>query len=110
MAILEQTSQRIVVQSGSALSKAILTLDKAQGRARLDRVVLMWSRKPIDIAFSDIADVAVATMKDAASGSELHKPVLRLTSGKALALPASEAEAIETAERVRGFLGLTRAP
>jgi hypothetical protein len=106
MAIVEHTALRMVVYSGSLLGKAVLTLDKDAGRARLERSVLMWPRKPVEIALADIAEVSVATTKDPPSGSELHTPVMRLRSGEALALPASEADAAETAERVRGFLDL----
>jgi hypothetical protein len=106
MAIVEQTPARMVVHSGSLLGRTVLTIDKDLGRARIERSLLMWSRAPVEIALTDIADVSVATTKDAASGSELHTPVMRLKSGQAVALPASEAEATDTAARVRNFLGL----
>lgn len=109
MAIVEDTPRRMVLRSGSLFAKSILILDKDAGRARFEHSVLMWSRKPTEIAFGDIADVAVATMKDPLSGSEVHSALMRLNSGNALAVPASETEVVATVERVRGFLGLGKA-
>jgi hypothetical protein len=106
MAIVEDSPHRLVLQSGSLLGKSVLVLDKDTARARFEHSVLMWARKPTEVAFGDIVDVAIATTNDPLSGSELHTAVIRLRSGRALALPASEADAIATAERVRGFLGL----
>ena len=107
MAILESSPERLVVQSGSVLNKLTLTLDKRERRAHLQRTLaMMWARKPTEVDFSDIEDVAVATMKDPLSGGELHAALMRLRSGVALEVPASEREVPDTVARVRSFLGL----
>jgi hydrogenase maturation factor len=106
MAVVESTPKRLVLQSGWALNKLTLTFDKDERRARLQRTVAMWGLKPTEVDFADIADVAVATMKDPLSGGELHSALMRLNSGIAVEVPASEREVTETVARVRDFLGL----
>jgi hypothetical protein len=106
MTILESTPQRLVVKAGSLLNQMTLTLDKQAGEARLDRTVLMWHRKPVDLRLADIDHVDVLSIHDAASGAEVHQPVLHTRAGDTFALPVRDAEADITAQRLRGFLGL----
>lgn len=107
MAVVESSPERLVLQSGPFYNKLTLTLDKGERRARLQRTIaMMWALKPTEVDFSDIADVAVATMKDPLSGGELHSALMRLQSGTALEVPASEREVPDTVARVRAFLGL----
>jgi len=107
MTIVQDTAQRLVVQAGSRLNQTTLTLDKQEGRARLERNLLMWRRKPLDLPLSDIADVEVRAEVDPASGAEVHVPIVRTRDGLVLALPVADAEAESTVRRVCGFLGLT---
>jgi hypothetical protein len=108
MAIIESTNDRLVLQAGSLLSKTTLTLDKATGRAALERSAVMWRGKPREFALSDIADVDILSIKDPLSGADTHTPALRLRAGDVIAMPAGEREATETAEKVRAFLGLAK--
>jgi hypothetical protein len=108
MAIVESTNERVVVQTGSLLSKATLTLDKKTGRGTLENNMLIWSGKPREFALADIAAIDVLTIKDALSGADTHKAALRLQAGDVIAVPAGETEAVQTADRLRAFLGLKK--
>jgi hypothetical protein len=111
MAVVESSPERLVVQSGPFYNTLTLTLDKAKRRAHLQRkIAMMWALKPTEVDFADIDDVAVGTMKDPLSGGELHSGLMRLTSGLALEVPASEREVTETVARVRDFIGLGAQP
>lgn len=107
MAIVQDTAQRLVVQAGSRLNQTTLTLDKQEGRARLERNLLLWRRRPVEVPLSDIAEVEMRAQVDPASGAETHVPVVRTHDGRVLALPVADAEAETTIRRVCGFLGLT---
>lgn len=106
MTILESTRERFVVQAGSLLNQTTLTLDKGEGRARIEHSMLMWKLKPREFGLQDIAGVDLLTIKDAVSGADTHTPVLRTRAGDVISVPAGETEAGETAERLRQFLGL----
>jgi hypothetical protein len=105
MAILESSAERLIIQSGSALNRTTLTLDRRERHAHLERSVLMWRRKPVDFDFVDVEEVKVTVVKDAASGTELHTPMVRLRSGRVVPLPAADDEAEATVARVRSFIG-----
>ena len=107
MTIVQDTAQRLVVQAGSRFNQTTLTLDKREGRARLERNLLMWRRRPVEVPLSDIAEVEVRAEVDPASGAETHVPVVRTHDGQVLALPVPDDEAEATVRRVCGFLGLT---
>lgn len=106
MTIVQETPERLVVQAGSRLNQTTLTLDRQQGRAWLERNLLMWRRKPVEVALADIADVEIRAEIDPASGAEMHVPIMRTRDGMVLTLPVAEAEADDTVRRVCGFLGL----
>lgn len=107
MTIVQDTAERLVVRAGTRLNQTTLTLDKQEGRARFERNLLMWRLKPVELALTDIADVEVRAEIDAASGAEIHVPIMRTRDGLVLALPVSEVEADDTVRRVCGFLGLS---
>ena len=104
--ILENTERRLVVRAGSQLNQTTLTLDKDHDRARLERNLLFWRRKPLDVALSDIADVEMRRVADAASGATIPVPTVRTHSGVELALPVDESEAVETVRSMCDFLDL----
>jgi hypothetical protein len=107
MTILESTPQRLVVRGGSWLNQTTFKADKNEGRAQLERHILFWRRTPVELPLSDIADVAVTSVTDAASGAEIYLPVVRTRAGETLALPGTEhEEADEVAGHLRDLLGL----
>ena len=85
---LDSTSQRMSFQSGST----ILLLDKSEGRATMQRKLLLWRLKPMEAALADIKEVTVNKMVDRGSGVEVRTTMLLLNTGKAWALPASDGE------------------
>jgi hypothetical protein len=107
MTIIQSTPQRLVVQCGSRLNQTTITLDKNDDRASIERVILFWRRRPLELPLMDIEDVSVTSMMDAASGAETYQPVVRTHTGRTIVLPNTEkADADDTADRVRSFLGL----
>ena len=107
MTIVQSTPQRLVVRGGSRLNQTTLTLDKDDHRASVERIILFWRRRPLELPLADIKDVAVTSVMDAASGAETYQPVVRTHTGRTIAFPVTEkAEANDTARRVRNFLGL----
>jgi hypothetical protein len=106
MAIVEHNSNRLVVEAGGGLSAFSLALDKQAGIARIERSMLMWKRRPREIPLADIKDFAVASFKDAASGAELRKLLLRTQADEAIEVPVETAAIEETAATLRNFLGL----
>jgi hypothetical protein len=106
MAIVERSNNRLVVEAGGRLSAFSLELDKQAGTARIERNTLMWKRRPREIPLADIKDFDVASFKDAVSGVQLRKLVLRTRSDEAIEVPVEEAAIEETAATLRDFLGL----
>ena len=103
MANIEDTSRRLVLKEGSTT----LTLDKDSGKATLQQKVLLWSKKPIEFALSDIDDIAVKSDKDGLSGAMIHHSVLHRRSGEITVLTTEEAkDAAATVKKLRDFVGL----
>lgn len=102
MPIIESTSKRLVLRSGSTT----LTLDRDSGKAVLQRKVLFWSLKPIEVGISDITDVKVDAAVDRASGVEICSAVLVLSSGAAWAFPSADKKDAEAnVDAIRRLLG-----
>jgi hypothetical protein len=106
MAIVEHSTNRLVVEAGGGLSSFSLALDKQAGLARIERNMLMWKRRPLEMPLADIKNFDVATFKDAASGAELRKLLLRTQADEAIEVPVEERSVEETAAALRDFLGL----
>lgn len=106
MAIVERSTNRLVVEAGGGLSSFSLALDKQAGLARIERNMLMWKRRPREMPLADIKNFDVATFKDAASGAELRKLLLRTRADEAIEVPVEEKSVEETAAALRDFLGL----
>ena len=103
MANLEQTSNTLVVKSGSMT----LTLDKHAGKAVIQQKLLLWNKKPVEFPLSDIDDIAVKTDVDGLSGATIHHSVLHRRTGEIAVLTTEEAkEAAETVKVLRDFVGL----
>ena len=82
MAIVERSTNRLIVETAGALGAFNLALDKQAGTARIERKTLMWKRRPREIPLADIKDFSVASLKDAASGAELRKLSMRTQAGR----------------------------
>jgi hypothetical protein len=106
MAIVERSTNRLIVESAGALGSFNLALDKQSGTARIERKTLMWKRRPREIPLAEIQEFSVANLKDAASGAEFRKLALRTQAGEVIELPVEDAAIDETAAALRDFLGL----
>ena len=103
MTSIEETPGKLVLKAGSTT----LTLDKDSGKATLQHKFLLWNKKPVEFALSDIDDFAVKSNVDGASGATIHHSVLHRRSGEISVLTTEEArDAAETVKKLRGFVGL----
>ena len=103
MAHIEHTPRKLVLKEGSTT----LTLDKDSGKATLQHKVLLWNKKPVEFALSDIDDIAVKSDADPLSGAAIHHSVLHRRSGEIAVLTTEEAkDAAATVKKLRGFVGL----
>ena len=103
MANIEQTASKLILKSGATT----LTLDKNVGEAVLQQKLLLWNKKPVRFALSDIDDIAVKMDVDGMSGATIHHSVLHRRSGEIAVLTTEEAkDAAETVRVLRDFVGL----
>lgn len=103
MTKVDRTPKKLVLQSGSTT----LTLDKDAGTAVMQRKLMFWNLKPMQTPLADIAEVAVDTGVDRASGIDACNTMLVTKAGAAWALPAADKkDAQATAATMREFLGL----
>ena len=103
MAKIEDTPGKLILKEGATT----LTLDKDSGKATLKQKILLWSKKPVEFALSDIDDIAVKSDKDGLSGALIHHSVLHRRSGEITVLTTEEAkDAAETVKKLRKFVGL----
>jgi hypothetical protein len=103
MAKIENTPRKLVLKEGST----VLTLDKESGRATLQQKLLLWSKKPVEFALSEIDDIAVKSDQDNLSGALIHHSVLHRRSGETTILTTEEAkDAAATVKTLRDFVGL----
>ena len=103
MPILENTPQRLVLQSGSNTP----TLDKRSSTGSLQRKMLFWNRKPVELPLSAFTDVKLDAVKDPVSGAQICHTMLVTRDGNAWAFAETEKQDAEASIAVvRGFLGL----
>ena len=102
MAKIEITPRKLVLKGSTTL-----TLDKNADKATLQQKLLLWSKKPVEFALSDIDDIAVKSDVDGLSGATIHHSVLHRRSGEIAVLTTGEAkDAAETVKQLREFVGL----
>jgi hypothetical protein len=101
--IIENAPQRMVLQSGSTT----FTLDKGANTAVMQRKLLFWSLKPLEVPLTDVAEITLDVGVDRASGVEICNTMVVMRTGAAWALPADDRKDAETtATAMRGFLEL----
>jgi hypothetical protein len=100
--IVENTPQRLALQSGST----IVTLDKAAGTATLQRKIMFIPLKPKSVPLTEITDVTLDSVVDAASHAEIDHAMLKLRTG-GWALAADDKKSAHAAiAAIRAFLGM----
>ena len=103
MATIEVTARKLVLKEGSTT----LTFDKDSGKATLQQKILLWNKKPVEFALSDIDDIAVKSDVDGLSGAAIHHSVLHRRTGEITVLTTEEAkDAAGTVKKLRKFIGL----
>ena len=103
MATIEVTARKFVLKEGSTT----LTFDKDSGKATLQQKILLWNKKPVEFALSEIDDIAVKSDVDGLSGAAIHHSVLHRRTGEITVLTTEEAkDAAETVKKLREFIGL----
>jgi hypothetical protein len=103
MAHIEEAPRKLILKAGSTT----LTLDKDAGKATLQQKMLLWNKKPVEFALSDIDDIAVKSEVDGLSGAPIHHSVVHRRTGEVTVLTTEEAnDAAETVKRLRGFVGM----
>jgi hypothetical protein len=103
MASIEHAGHKLVLKENSTT----LTLDKDSGKATLQQKILLWNKKPIEFALSDIDDIAVKSETDGMSGAPIHHSVLHRRTGEITVLTTEEAkDARATVQTLRDFVGL----
>jgi hypothetical protein len=103
MADIEITPGKLVLKQGSTT----LTFDKQAGKATLQQKILLWNKKPVEFALSDIDDIAVKSIKDHVSGAPIHHSVLHRRSGEIAVLTTEKPDdAAATVQKLRAFVGL----
>ena len=103
MANIESTPNKLVLKEGSTT----LILDKEAGKATVQHKILLWNKKPVEFALSDIDDIAVKSDKDGLSGATIYHSVLHRRSGATMVLSTEEAKGAEaTVKTLREFVGL----
>jgi hypothetical protein len=101
--IVDSAPQRLVLQSGSTK----LTLDKDAGKAVMNRKLLFWALKPLELPLAEVTQIDIDAGVDRASGIEVCNTMLITRGGAAWALPAADKkDAQATAAAMREFLGL----
>jgi hypothetical protein len=100
------TPTRLVIKLTKGLNVSTAILDKSTGRARFERAVFFWKRKPVDVALDDIESVAAMPVR--ARGGETQVPLIRLKSGGTIQLAdaGGQGETVEAVRQMRTFLGL----
>ena len=103
MVKISESPDQLVATSGATT----ITLDRSAGKATVQRKLLLWSRKPVEMPLSDICECAVDAVIDRASGAEICNALLVTRDGTAWALPADgKKEAQTAATQLCAFLGL----
>src|ERR1043166_8351483 len=84
--VLENTPDRLVVKTGvRPFHTTTATFDKSTGKARFERTVFFWKRKPIEVPLDDIASITVVSQSmTGAQGMQLssNNPLVQLKSGQ----------------------------
>ena len=106
MPIMESTPQRLVFKSGSTT----LTLSRESGKAVMQRKLLFWNLKPVEMPLSGISEVSIDAAVDRASSVKLYSTMLVMTTGAAWSLAAADKNDAEaSADAIRAFLATSRA-
>ena len=98
---IDHNPQRLVLKSGSTT----VILDKTANEAVLQRKLLFWTRKPIALPLSSIAEARIETNVDPASGAEICSVMLHIRDGGGWVLSTRDKpDATAGVDAIRDFL------
>src|SRR6266540_545850 len=108
--VLENTPDRLVVKTGvRPFHTTTATFDKSTGKARFERTVFFWKRKPIEVPLDDIESITVVQQNmTGAQGMQFssNNPLVQLKSGQRFWLSdaGSQADSVQAVQLMRDFL------
>jgi len=110
MKVLESTPTRLTLTMGWRwFNWSRCDFDRGTGKARIERVILFWPCKPIEVPLAEIQNVrAVSTTVGTEQGQTSEYPEVTFTSGRVVNLPCASltGKAAKAAvEKMRVFLG-----
>jgi hypothetical protein len=107
--IVEHTPERLIVKLGGIFPHdATCVFDKSTGRARFERRLFFWRRRPIEVALADIADFEVT---ESSGQTESFEPRVVLRSGRKVYLSdAGTAEVNSRGDAPSATISGARAP
>jgi hypothetical protein len=107
--VLESTPDRLIIRMGTRpFQTTTVTFDRS--KARFERNVFAWKRRPIEVPLDDIESITVIEQTTTgAQGMQMRSdnPFVQLKSGQRFWLsdPGSPAAAAEAVQLMRGFIG-----
>ena len=102
MPITERSARRLILQAG----RTCLLLDKASGKATLQRKLLFWKLRPVEVRLSDICHLTIDAVPDRALGGRTYYITLDLRNGAGWLLRATDKDDADfIAAALRIFLG-----
>lgn len=103
MITIERGPQQLALRAGSTT----VALDKAAGKAVLQRKLLFWARQPVERPLSSVRQVKINTDVDPASSAEICSTMLIMGEGDRWVLSARDKQdATKALEALQEFLGL----
>lgn len=105
MITIERGPQQLALHAGSTT----VALDKAAGKAVLQRKLLFWARKPVERPLSSVTEVKIKADLDPASKAEMYSTLLLMREGDGWVLAArDEKDASAAKDALQDFLTLAR--
>lgn len=103
MITIERGPQQLALHAGSTT----IALDKAAGKAVLQRKLLFWGRKPVERPLSSVKQVRINADVDPASKAEIYSALLLMREGDGWVLSARDKQdAAQALEALQDFLDL----
>jgi hypothetical protein len=112
--VSENTPDRLVVKTGvRPFHTTTATFDKSTGKARFERTIFFWKRKPIEVPLDDIESITVVQQNmTGAQGMQFssNNPLVQLKSGQRFWLSdaGSQAGSVQAVQLMRDFLAGTQ--
>ena len=103
MITIERGPQQLALHAGSTT----VALDKAAGKAVLQRKLLFWARKPVERPLSSVTEVRIKADVDPASMAEMYSTLLLMREGDGWVLSARDKQdATAAMDALQDFLTL----